>query len=355
MTEPTFSSGPTSADTRADTSSGLSEVELAWTTRRLELERALDAAVQQALAGVFQIAGEVRSSMEADARSLLERLRQERAQLVSDVRHYGAERDRLLLEVEQTRQRAEDEARRLRQDAAAEATELLARAEARRAELMVEIERLEVQLADVSHGIQALLQEQVGRVRVGTGETDVGRSVAPTAPASAPTPEPHRSTVEDRPIIPDLPPPGPDVPPRSAGVTAAERQRLTGWEATPPVPASLIPPSDAEGVVEEAPPTSASTAPVPEQEQAAAPQRVELVIANTPSFARALELQRGIQRTAGVRHVQALQFDRGRLVLAVEHDAGVDVATEVARLPNVTLELIGQTDERVEFSFTSGG
>jgi hypothetical protein len=93
-------------------------------------------------------------------------------------------------------------------------------------------------------------------------------------------------------------------------------------------------------------PSGAPTEPSP-----AALGRIEVAVTNTPSFARALEFQRGVQRTEGVRQVQALQFEHGTLVLAVEHDPGLDIAAAVAAIPNLGLELVRSTPDRLEFSF----
>ncbi len=84
---------------------------------------------------------------------------------------------------------------------------------------------------------------------------------------------------------------------------------------------------------------------------AGGPVRIEVAVANTPSFARALEFQRGVQRTEGVRQVQALQFEGGRLVLAVEHDAALDLASAVSRLPGLGVTLVGRDATRLEFAF----
>jgi cell division septum initiation protein DivIVA len=80
---------------------------------------------------------------------------------------------------------------------------------------------------------------------------------------------------------------------------------------------------------------------------------VRLAIANTPNLGRALEVQRSIQRAPGVRDVRALQFERGVLVLNVEHDSNLDIASEIRSLPSVALEEVSHHDDLIEFRFPS--
>lgn len=228
------------------------------------------------------------------------------------------------------RRQAEADAENIRRAAASEAAGLLAETERRRNELLVEIQRLERQLAQVSSGIQALLQGHMA---------DAARAAAPSSPPMRAAPErlaspppvvsaPPTAPVETDPE-PEPEPPAPDPEPERPAVPPARQRPID-----PPrvVPAEPPPPPAAE------PASDAS-------------QRTEVSVSGTPSFARALELQRGIQRTPGVRHVQALQFERGTLVLAVEHDASVDLAEAVQALPNVQLEARGANGDRLEFAF----
>jgi hypothetical protein len=83
-------------------------------------------------------------------------------------------------------------------------------------------------------------------------------------------------------------------------------------------------------------------------------ERVEVAVTNTPSFARALEFQRGVQRTEGVSQVQALQFEQGTLVLAVDHEPGLDLAAAIEALPNLDLHLASRAPNRLEFAFPTG-
>jgi outer membrane biosynthesis protein TonB len=234
--------------------------------------------------------------------------------------------------VADVRRQAEADAENIRRAAASEAAGMLAETERRRNELLGEIQRLERQLAQVSTGIQALLQGQLA---------DAARAAAPPVLAR-PAPE--------LPATPPLVTPSPP-PPREEAVAAAPEP-----EPVPPAPEPPPPPSPPMRQRPIDPPRAVAAEPLPPptaapEAAAEAAQRTEVAVSGTPSFARALELQRGIQRTPGVRHVQALQFERGTLVLAVEHDAGVDLAEAVRGLPNVQLELRGQTGERLEFAF----
>ncbi|HZR00583.1 MAG TPA: hypothetical protein VFC93_17420 [Chloroflexota bacterium] len=185
---------------------------------------------------------------------------------------------------------------------------MLAEAERRRNELLGEIQRLERQLATVSAGIQALLRGEVGAAGAG-GAVEAARAEqrsVPPAQTAEPAPPPEPAAVAA--------PPPPDPAREPAPVAAAHPRAL---------------------------------APSPSSES----QRTEVSVAGTPSFARALELQRGIQRSAGVRHVQALQFEHGTLVLAVEHEPGIDLVEAVTSLPNVQLALVGAHEGRLELAF----
>jgi hypothetical protein len=212
------------------------------------------------------------------------------------------------------RRQASAEADTIRRGAAAEAAGMLAEAERRRNELLGEIQRLERQLATVSAGIQALLRGEINS-DAGGGGAEATR--AEPRPASAvPTAAPAPSA--EAPAAAGAPPPPPPEPAREPPPPAVAAAR--------PPALVLSPPSDAE--------------------------RTEISVAGTPSFARALELQRGIQRTAGVRHVQALQFEHGTLVLAVEHEPGIDLAEAVTGLPNVELVLVGAREGRLDLAFS---
>jgi hypothetical protein len=112
--------------------------------------------------------------------------------------------------------------------------------------------------------------------------------------------------------------------------------------STPPIVPPPPPPTGATGYTPSGAPTEPSSA---------ALGRIEVAVTNTPSFARALEFQRGVQRTEGVRQVQALQFEHGTLVLAIEHDPGLDVAAAVAAIPSLDLELVHRSPDRLEFTF----
>ncbi|HEY3111437.1 MAG TPA: hypothetical protein VGL23_21955 [Chloroflexota bacterium] len=500
----------------------MAELERGWAARRSDLSQRLDAAVQGAIAGVLDVAGQLRQAMEQDAAGALERVRRERIAIAQEVAQLRAEQAGLGTEIASARQRAEQEAAAIRRAAQAEGEALLRDAEQRRVELIEEIARLEQQLVQVSSGIQALLQEQIGRVRAGIpaaeqlwtpsavpGPVGPGSprpaatqpapplpSTSPPRPAPAPEPAvdptaaPGPTAAElapeldsdrsgtglevldegelfdlaatragepsldeelaeleiDAPLAPSQPgetelaalglddleaepaPVGPAPRPRPGD--AAPADRLTGEaETTDDLDAELAA-LDAElafDPMEAAPGPAVETAPEPvtaadarsallaslsglglardevEEEEpaaegaaaggtaargpvggerpagrgstaelapspaepssagsaepsrpasapAAGTTRVEVAVTGTPSFARALELQRGIQRTEGVKQVQALQFERGTLVLSVEHEGGLDLVDALQALPN-NLELVERAGGRLELRF----
>ncbi|HEV8634695.1 MAG TPA: hypothetical protein VG370_10725 [Chloroflexota bacterium] len=375
------------------------EVERDWAARRLEIYRGLDTAIQQAVGGVLNAAAETRQAIEQEAKQILDRLRHERSRLVEDIRDYRRQREGLAAEIAETRRRAEEEAARIRRTAEGERVAMLREAEARKAELTAEVQRLEQQLADVSSGIQALLQEQIGRARGDVGAAGAHRARAPRPPAEAPPPrgEPEElgavAAVAAGPP-PEAPPPGPPAtpagpaptvrpaaqpaapaaaeadapaavaPPEAPGAAPASRGRRPAEPAAQAAglsAAAEIGPAGAAAAAPPPPPSAATGygptgAPVggPGPAAAQAPpglERREVAVTNTPSFARALEFQRGVQRTEGVSQVQALQFEHGTLLLAVDHEPGLDLAGAIEALPNLGLRLTSREPTRLEFAF----
>jgi cell division septum initiation protein DivIVA len=75
----------------------------------------------------------------------------------------------------------------------------------------------------------------------------------------------------------------------------------------------------------------------------------QMTVRNVSAFSKALEIQRSIQRIDGVRRVQALQFEAGALTLAVEHEAGLDLAGGLATMP-LEVDLANQSDARLEIT-----
>jgi hypothetical protein len=79
------------------------------------------------------------------------------------------------------------------------------------------------------------------------------------------------------------------------------------------------------------------------------PIHTQVTVRNVAAFSRALELQRAVQNIPEVRKVQALQFERGVLILAVEHAGATDLADAIAHLP-LGAELISHADGRLELT-----
>src|SRR5437868_2779092 len=63
----------------------IADLERAWAARRTELSQRLEAAVQGAIAGVLDAAGDLRRAMDQDATDLLERVRQEHTHLAGEI------------------------------------------------------------------------------------------------------------------------------------------------------------------------------------------------------------------------------------------------------------------------------
>jgi hypothetical protein len=241
----------------------MAELERTWAARRGELSQRLDASVQGAIASVLDAAAQLRQAMEQDAAQALERLRRERVAVAREVASLRAEQDGLGGEIAAARRRAEQDAEALRRAAEQEAAEvrrsaqserdaLLRDAEQRRVELNEEIARLEQQLVQVSSGIQALLQEQIGRVRAGLPGGEQIFSIAagvPPGPAAAPSPAATAEPRAPAPARPPAPAGRPEPPPGPAGGPWPERPAhgpASGRSSQPPFGAAA-PPAAASG------------------------------------------------------------------------------------------------------------
>src|SRR5438093_5522046 len=87
----------------------MAELERTWAARRSELSQRLDTAVQGAIAGVLEAAGQLRQAMELDAATTLDRVRGERIAIAQEVAQLRAEQAGLAAEIASARQRAEQE------------------------------------------------------------------------------------------------------------------------------------------------------------------------------------------------------------------------------------------------------
>jgi hypothetical protein len=344
----------------------LTEIDRDWALRRLELFKSLNGSVQQALGTVLEVTTEVvrtadglRQEMEQQASDLIAQLRSEREALLQEIQEQRRQRDALSAEMGDLRGRAEEtEARRreveqeltalrqqteqeiatarqradgeiaaMRRQAEAERDRLLDEAQTRRAVLIGEIQDLERQLAAVASQLQAMVTRP---------PPGAGRGAADGRPTEEPgglAPGPVARKAAARLASPDGPRPAP----------------LPGTSAAPPPPAANGPSGPgptAEASAAGRTATALATAP-----SAATTPAVEsrVTVRHISAFSSALELQRSIQSSPGVRDVRALQFENGVLVLAVEHDAGLDLAGAMARLP-IQTELLAQARGRLELT-----
>jgi cell division septum initiation protein DivIVA len=377
-----------------------------WVARRQEVFQALDATIQQAMGTVLETTSEVlrtaqelHEEMEREARLVLDRLEQDRGRLVEQIGDHRRTRDRLLSELRDVERRAEDEASRVRdaahdesmritrgahedagrirrtaneeaaralrqaQDEAAEliataqaqAATLLRDAEERRTRLLAEIRQIEHAFGSATGRLQTLLDpshpaeeaQTSARPSIEPTLLETARSQRPESEGEerpAPTPIPMRRESEPRATIR----PTEVVREEVEHQDHRERSRWGGHAAQPSTVELDVPDSTVPHVPESAVATSSTHA---EEALTAAPTSLRLAISNTPTLGRALEVQRAIQRTEGVRDVRALQFEHGVLVLNVEHQLGADILARICSLPNLGLESVRSDGATAELRF----
>ncbi|HEY3083009.1 MAG TPA: hypothetical protein VGM69_24225 [Chloroflexota bacterium] len=375
----------------------LTELDRDWALRRLELFTSLDGSVQQAMGTVLEVttrvlqtADELRREMEGQASDLVAQLRSEREALLGEIEAHRRERDALAgemaelrrgvdEEIGRVRREAEEGATRQRQQAEAEAARrrreadqesaarqrqaegeiaaararaeaeiavlrqqaeaeiavlqqraeaereaVLAEAQARRLALVGEIRELEEQLGAVASQLQAM----VNRRGPGAGLEALPEPPGnPGAPSTGPVSRKAAARLVDGAASrPEATPGG--APGASVAVSPADTPGPNG-------PASM-PEARAAGSRGATAVATRSTA-------------ARVTVRRITAFSSALELQRSIQNSQGVRDVQALQFEDGTLVLAVQHDADLDLADAIARLP-IQTELLARSSGDLELT-----
>jgi hypothetical protein len=369
------------ADVEGGSRLRLTELDRDWALRRLELFESLDGSVQQAMGTVLEVttrvlrtADELRHEMEQQATDLVAQLRSEREVILQEIEAHRRQRDGLTAEmfelrrgveaeVALTRRQAEEDAARLRQQAEAEIARRQSQADEetaarqRRAEAEIaaarqqaeaEIAALQQQAETEREGVLAEAQARrlalVGEIRdleeqLGAVASQLQAMVDRRGPASArpasegpPTPRPAQGAPGTR--YPAGPPSTGPVGRKAAarlaaGVAPRQSAPAEGASTAPAAPADTAGPNgDAPTAEASAAGPAAATAVVT---TLATESRV--TVRRITAFSSALELQRAMQSCPGIRDVQALQFEDGTLVLAVEHDADLDLAETIARLP----------------------
>jgi hypothetical protein len=289
-------------------------------------------------------------------------------------------RARLAEEMVALRAQAEEEARRVRVEAEREAAALLAAAQSRRTELLADLQPWRRELEGVR---ERLAREGTPLPPASTADTaDVGLPAAPRAPAQAPAPT-APPAAQDRAAAPPMPPtqehaaaatappvqehavPLPTAEPVAASPAAdyAPAREPAAAAATPPMTPEPTPirPFAAErapaepaagpaGVANGTPPSAppaAARAPEPVAEHAAA--GTEVVFLRVPDTRRAIALEAAVLTIPGVSACRLREFERGRLVLDVEHELGAALADRVRGLADFDLRLTSARDGHLEF------
>lgn len=235
-------------------------------------------------------------------------------------------RARLAEEIAALRAAAQEEARRIRLEAEREAAALLAAAQARRTELLAELQpwrrELEALRTRLLPEESAAPQPPGGAPRAPAVEPAASSAAGEaSAPARAPTP------VE-----------GPPEPaPEAAGEATARPPAAPAAAAAAPVPGPPAPPGPS--------PAEPAAAPTLNEGRATA----ELVFLRVPDSRYAIALHAAIAALPGVSACNLREFERGRLVLDVEHTLGAALPDRVRALPDFDLRLTSARAGHIEF------
>lgn len=159
---------------------------------------------------------------------------------------------------------------------------------------------------------------------------------------------------------------------REAAALLADAQRrrtellaslAAGWsapEALPPAPeealsalaATSTAPRPAEPAPATAPPAAAAPAePTPPERAEDEPISTEVVFLRVPDARTAATLEAAVRGIAGVRACTLREFERGRLVLDVEHGPGLALSEAIRALDDVDVRLTSARERRVEFQW----
>lgn len=269
------------------------------------LERLLDRTLHEAL----QRAADLRKLSEM-LTLLLQRLQLQTLRLQSDLAAARAEHSRLERELAEQRERIELATWELHQrerEVEQARARLAADLEAQRAAVREEIRRLR---AEAEQEAAALLAEAQRR----RTELLATLSASWAAPQALP-PEPE------------------------AALTALAAGTSAGARTAEP-PAAATPPAAAE---------AAESAPAARAEGETV--STEVVFLRVPDARTAATLEAAVRGIAGVRACTLREFERGRLVLDVEHGPGVALSEAIRVLDDVDVRLTSARERRIEFQW----
>lgn len=311
-----------------------------WARRRLDLYAAVERTMREGISGALQTAAEIRTEVERDAETYLQRLADERQRLTGELtslesrrqateaaleeRRQGLEADleaRLRegeAEIARRRQEAEEELTRLRREAEEEVArlrsttreeidKLVQEAETRRTRVAAEVRALEEQVAQIQGVIDSFLDSQLQTLRGSMGGAQPGGApVGARTGAGAPP-----GAAAGKAAAPGWPPPDQADEPGEADEADQGDQAVAGAGAAPAGPAT---------------PTEGA-------------ERTAVVITGVPHFSRARALWQTIQEVPGVAEAKATTYQGGVLTLDVLHDPDLDLPGAVAALPGLRLRV----------------
>jgi hypothetical protein len=316
-----------------------------WARRRLDLYAVVERTVREGISGALQTAAEIRTEVEQDAETYLQRLADERERLNGELAGLESrrqtteaaleERRRELeadletrrregeAEIARRRQETEEELARLRREAEEEVARLrsttreeidtlVQEAETRRARVAAEVRALEEQVVQIQGVIDSFLDSQLqtlrgslGGARPGGAPRGAPGAAAGGAPAGWPPPGGADATGEG-----------------DAAGEASEAGAAGGTGDGAGMPAGV----DLAG--------AGASRPAPE-----GTERTAVVITGVPHFSRARALWQAIQEVPGVAEAKATTYQGGVLNLDVQHDPALDLPAAVAALPGLRLRV----------------
>jgi hypothetical protein len=354
----------------------------------------LEGLIDRSMDATLQAATDVKTLVEM-LHLLLQRFRVQMLRLENEIAEARAERSQIQRQVEQQREEAEvaaweqrqqleregaqararlgeemgalraqgeEEARRIRLEAEREAAALLASAQARRTELLGDLQPWRRELEGVrqrmvSEGLNLAapsVDDLADLAPVESTAPPAAERAAPPAPSADWSAAPAAERVEASPPAPEPPPVAP-TPPSATESRAPE---------PPAESAPLLPSSDERAATDGGAPLAtagdqpaerqpaASARPEPEPAEAgadAAATSAEIVFLRVPDTRRAIGLEAAVGGLQGVSVCRLREFERGRLVLDVEHELGPALADRVRALADFDLRLTTARDNHLEF------
>jgi len=255
-------------------------------------------------------------------------------------------RARLGEEMAALRAQAEEEARRIRVEAEREAAALLAAAQARRTELLGDLQPWRRELEGVR---QRLVNEGLDLTPLPAAD-DLA-DVVPAGPSSTPAAADHATVPPSRDA---------SAPPREPAAAGTGPPAVAAARTPEPPPArtnererasaggAVSSAAGREGPAERPAATGTAPAGAPPSGEGGTTS-AEVVFLRVPDTRRAIALEAAVRGIPGVTSCRLREFERGRLVLDVEHELGSALADRVRGLADFDLRLTTARDHHLEF------